>query len=275
MGIKIDGKALAEQHTQNLITKLQKLKADRDPKIVSFCNTEDEPSVKYTQMKAAKAEEVGITFIIEDYDTKTSRQTLRSLIEQYNQDSTVDGIMVQLPLPEHLVVFQQDLLELIDPKKDVDGLTEAGQQMYLPATVKSVISILNAEWPGWEHSTIAVVGSTGEVGRPLVKVLQEQLIPIEAQKLVQIDRDQGDLNTDLKDCDIVISATGQEHLIKPEMIQPQAGLIDVGLGDFDPACYDQASKYTGKYGGVGPMTVISLMENLFEAFVGSDHSNVQ
>lgn len=260
MGIRIDGSALAELHATHLRGAL--VEVWRKPKIVSFCNTEDEPSVKYTSMKAQKAEEVGIEFKVEEYDTSTEQLILAEKIRQYNSDPTVDGIMVQLPLPLDLVVFQTDLLELIDPHKDVDGLTEAGQQFFMPATVKSVISILQAEVSDWEKKRIGLVGSEGEVGKPLAEVLIKKGV----QDIILIDIEQGNLDKDLLKCDIIISATGKENLIKPEMIKEGSVLIDVGLGDFDPACYDKASKYTAKYKGVGPMTVISLMENVLESF---------
>lgn len=260
MGIRIDGSALAELHATHLRGVL--IKSGRKPKIVSFCNTEDEPSVKYTAMKAQKAEEVGIEFKVEEYDTSTEQLILVDKIRLYNQDPTVDGIMVQLPVPLDLVVFQTDLLELIDPHKDVDGLTEAGQQFFMPATVKSVISILEAEIPNWEKQSIGLVGSEGEVGKPLTEVLNKKGV----QDITLIDIKQGSLDKDLLKCGIIISATGKENLIKPEMIKNGAVLIDVGLGDFDPTCYDKAGKYTAKYKGVGPMTVISLMENVIESF---------
>lgn len=260
MSIRIDGAALAELHAAHLRGAL--VKKGRKPKIVSFCNTEDQPSVKYTAMKAQKAEEVGIEFKVEEYDTSTEQLILADKIRLYNQDSTVDGIMVQLPVPLDLVVFQSDLLELIEPHKDVDGLTTAGQQFFMPATVKSVISILEAEVPDWENKSIGLVGSEGEVGKPLTEVLNKKGV----QNLTLIDIEQGNLNQDLLKCEIVISATGKENLIKSEMIKDGAVLIDVGLGDFDPACYDKAGKYTAKYKGVGPMTVISLMENVIESW---------
>lgn len=260
---KIDGKALAEQSKQKLIERLSELviKGKRKPGIVSFCNTEDSPSVKYTQMKQAKAEEVGIRFLVERYDTQTLEQDLRTKIRGYNLDQTIDGIMVQLPVPLELVVFKEDLLNLIDPQKDVDGLTVAGRKIYLPATVKSVISILESTTPGWEDWLVGVVGSEGEIGAPLVEIIREMGVEV-----VKIDRIKGDINTDLKDCKVVVSCVGRESLIKASMIKPGSVLIDVGLGDFDPECFAKAGKYTAKFGGVGPMTVISLMENVVEAY---------
>ncbi len=260
MGYKIDGLALAADHTAKLKVNLQ-----GHPTIVSFCNQEDEPSVRYTEMKAQKAAEIGIIFKKEMYSTSTSQEELVEKIRRYNEDPTINGIMVQLPVPLDLVVFQQDLLNLITPKKDVDGLTAEGQKIYMPATVKSVISLLEAEVPGWQQQKIAVVGSEGEIGKPLTETLKSQgVTPIE------IDLNKGDLTTDLHQADIVISTTGKEYLIKPDMVRPGVVAIDVGLGDLDPEVYDKASKYTARTGGVGPMTVVSLMENVVESAHGLD-----
>jgi len=260
---RIDCRALAEKHQLALVSHLRSFRSSRAPRIVSFCNTENGPSVRYTQMKKSKAEEVGIEFRVENYNTKTLYNDLQDKVNQYNQSEVVDGIMVQLPLPLDLTVFRSDLLRLINTDKDVDGLTEEGQRVFLPATVKSVVSILNAEVKGWQEQRIGVVGSEGEVGKPLLRFLEQSNLGV---KPLRIDRGQGDLDHDLTLCGIVISCVGRENLIKAEMIKEGAVLIDVGLGDFDVSCFAKASKYTGKFGGVGPMTVISLMENVVESF---------
>lgn len=265
----IDGKALAKKHEENLRQTLKQVQGDsgtkRNPSIVSFCNQDDPPSVKYTFMKLQKATDLGIDFIAEEFSADTPHDYLIRMVKQYNENPAIDGIMVQLPLPDELNVFKDDLLDLIDPEKDVDGLT--GKGSFLPATVRGVLSILDDEIPEWKKRKIAIVGSEGEVGKPLSLELKSR-----GGKLgnlrggILIDKNVGDLNEDLKESDIVISATGQEGLIKPEMIKDGAILIDVGLGDFDPGCYEKASRYTPVTGGVGPMTVISLMENAVESY---------
>ncbi len=267
MGMKIDGTALAAKHTENLKQQLQSLHPTRQPTIVSFCNEEDPPSVKYTEMKFQKAEEVGIIFKKEMYNKTTPEIELSEKLTQYNDDPEVDGIMVQLPVPLDLVVFQKDLLQRINPQKDVDGLTEAGQQLFMPATVKSVISLLDEEVENWQSREIGVIGAMGEIGKPLVRILRDKGV----QSIVEIDLAHGDLANDLRDCDIVISTTGKEGLIKAEMVREGVVAIDVGLGDLDPAVYEKASKYTGRIGGVGPMTVVSLMENVVESYRNERH----
>ena len=195
----------------------------------------------------------------EEFSANTPREYLEKMVNKYSKDSEIDGILVQLPLPENLNPFREGLLNLIPLEKDIDGLRD--ESPYLPATVKAVISILDENVKEWKSEKIAVVGATGEVGKPMVKYLKENNVTVS-----EISRNLGNLDTDLKDADIIVSAVGEENLIKEEMIKNGVILIDVGLGDFDSGCYERASMYTPKTGGVGPMTVISLMENVVESY---------
>lgn len=255
----IDGRVLAKKHEQILKKKLAKIKKTKNPAIVSFCNIEDPPSVKYTFMKFMKARQIGIDFMAEEFSANTDRSILSDLITQYVGDPNIDGIMVQLPLPPDLNIFKEDLLNLIPPEKDVDGITPRGN--FLSATVRAVLTILDEEIEDWKEKIVAVVGSQGEIGKPLCNFLEGQNI-----KFLKIDKYEGNLLTDLKKADIIISATGQKGLIKQDMIKEGVILIDVGLGDFDKRCYKKASRYTPIFGGVGPVTVICLMENIIRSF---------
>ncbi len=252
----INGSILAKAHEQALKKRLKKLNAR--PAIVSFCNTEDPASQKYTFMKLTKARQIGIDFMAEEFSSQTEHAYLAELVAKYSGDPNIDGIMVQLPLPPDLNIFKEDLVNLIPPEKDVDGLTEKGN--FLSATVRAVLSILDEKVPGWKKQIVAIVGSSGEVGEPLTAYLEKEKVGI-----LTIDK-YSQNNNDLKMADVIISATGQKNLIKPDMIKEGVVLIDVGLGDFDSSCYRKALKYTPVFGGVGPMTVISLMENVVGSF---------
>lgn len=256
---KINGKILAKKHEKALKEKLLKIKKTRNPAVISFCNIEDPASVKYTFMKLSKARQIGIDFMAEEFSAQTDRAYLAELVTKYSGDPNIDGIMVQLPLPPDLNIFKGDLLNLIPSEKDVDGLT--GQGLFLSATVRAVLTILDEEVAEWKNQIIAVVGAEGEVGKPLCNYLEGQNI-----KFLKIDKYEGNLLRDLKNADIIISATGQKNLIKSDMIKEGVILIDVGLGDFERECYKKASRYTPVFGGVGPMTVISLMENVVESY---------
>ncbi len=255
----IDGKALAKKHEDALRINLAQIKKARNPMVVSFCNQDDPPSVKYTFMKMQKALDLGIDFSAEEFSADTPEEKLTKLVEKYANEDSVDGVLVQLPLPDELNPFKQKLLNLIPPKKDVDGLIGTG--LFMSATVKGVISLLNEYIKNWQSKIIAVVGATGEVGGDMILALKKMGL-----KPLGISR-RADNFKDLKSAQIIISATGQESLIKQDMITDGVVLIDVGLGDFDPRCYKKASMYTPVIGGVGPMTVISLMENVVESYM--------
>lgn len=279
----IDGKSLAKKHEDILKEKLSSF-GERKPTLVSFCNRDDSSAVKYTQLKKQKAEDLKIVFIVEEYDGKTYEDNLVNRLNKYASDPEIDGILIQLPLPDSLKPSKVNLINLIPPEKDVDGLTG---KSFLPATVKGIISILdslsrhpareagripldsgsnNDEMPkqvwhdGWKNKKVAVVGATGEVGGEMILALKKMRL-----KPLEISR-RADNFKELKKAQIIISATGQESLIKSKMIKEGAILIDVGLGDFDTECYKKANKYTPITGGVGPMTVISLMENVVESY---------
>lgn len=254
----IDGKTLAKKHEDILKAELSGLNGRR-PTLVSFCNRDDLLSVKYTFLKKQKALDLGIKFLVEEMNSQTSKDDLAGRLKKYGEDWNIDGILIQLPLSDLLKPYKDDLVNLIPLEKDSDGLTGKGK--FLPATVKGVISILDEEISGWTEKKIAIVGSKGEVGKHLSLALHTR-----SGKLIEVDKNIGDLGKDLQDADIVTSATGKKSLIKPEMIKDGAILIDIGLGDFDPGSYHKASKYTPVIGGVGPMTVISLMENVVESY---------
>lgn len=271
----INGTQLARQHEQSLKKRLEVFQGQvrdtrpdvvlRRPVIVSFCNEQDKPSVIYTGMKQRKAEQIGIEFRVINFTDQTPQALITNRIRGLNEDNGADGVMIQLPLPNGLNIFQPYILEQISSDKDVDGLTPKGRELYLPATVASVMSILNEQVQTWPEMNIGVAGAAGEVGRPLVDALRRSASHL---NLVTVDRKiSGTALTDLRGCDLVISVIGRKHIISADMLMPGVVIIDVGLGgssqegDFSPDVYNMARMGTMPKGGVGPMTVISLMEN--------------
>ena len=261
----LNGKALALKHEELLkerLDKLAKIKRNgypRQPQLVSFCNSEDLGSVKYTEMKQKKAEDLGINFLTEFYLRNETKEKIASDIAHYNRALDIDGIMLQLPLPETLESSEEKILNLIDPKKDVDGLVKTSP--FLPATIKGVISILDEYIPDWRKMETAVVGATGEMGGDMIAALKDLgLYPLEISR-------REDNFSEIKKAKLVISATGQEGLVTEDLIVEGVILVDIGLGDFDPSCFEKATAYTPKIGGVGPMTVISLMENVVDSYM--------
>lgn len=251
----IDGKALALQHEEALREKIQQLK--KPPTVVSILIGDDPSSEMYSKMKSKKAQELGIDFKIERFEAQPSRLPhVHKRIKQLNEDGNINGVMIQLPAPN-----QEELVSQIDPGKDIDGLT--GKGLFMPATVRGVESILDSISVIDGTKVFAVIGAGGMVGQEMVHLLIHQ-----GEEVIEIDQKfSGTSLEDIKDADVVISCVGKNNLVKSEHIKDGVVLIDVGLGDFDPACYAKASAYTPVKGGVGPMTIISLMENIVDTVV--------
>jgi methylenetetrahydrofolate dehydrogenase (NADP+) / methenyltetrahydrofolate cyclohydrolase len=235
--IRFDGRQFANNLAVDLESKFKNVKA----KIVTILDTENEGSVKYTQLKQNMADRLGVQFEkIEDQNFD---------IDVLNNDPTVNGIIIQLPYPN-----SNKLISLIDPAKDVDGLRE--KSPYLPAVVVAVQKILDV-YDG--VGMIAVVGSKGHVGQNLVA------------KLDAVGMDKKDFNEEiLRGADVIISATGSPGLIKEGMVKPGFTAIDLGFPkpDFTDEAIAHSSFYTPVPGGVGPVTVVSLFENLLVSMDG-------
>lgn len=273
----IDGRKLALLRQQKLVEEIKKL--SKTPKVVSILVGSDPPSVLYTKIKQMKAEEIGIDFqpiyfIIppQGWDIVCAK------IKELNNDESVDGIMVQLPLPEEFLKGrdEKELLNLIVPEKDVDGLNYAQKVTpFVPAAVKAVISILEDEQIDVRGKKIVVVGASDLVGKPVM----EELIKM-GGKVTLCDSKTMRLQGETLEAQILISATGVPGLITGEMVKDGVIVIDVGasskgrlasgretiVGDVDfDSVYPKASRITPVPGGVGPMTVISLMENVVKS----------
>lgn len=256
----IDGKALAEKLGAELKKKLGDLK--EKPLVVSILIGSDPNSLLYTQMKQKKAEEFNIDFLPMKFSVKTSFENVSKQIKILNNNPEVKGIMIQLPIPKDFLrgLNKNDVIGLINPKKDIDGMLL--ESSFLSATVKGVVKIIQNLELKVQNLVFGVAGSEGEVGKPLV----HELAAMGAKEIVRVDKRLPESSLmDLKKADVVISCTGVQGLIGPEMVKEGVIAIDVGLGDFDPAVYEKAALYTPKFGGVGPLTIISLMENILEA----------
>lgn len=268
----------------------------RPLKIMSIYPQEDPASILYTKLKQQDAQQAGIKYLTQPVSLQAGRQTWLQAIMQANQNSQIQAILVQKPSrqqyqqhnqdPQSFASWWQNLAEAIDPRKDIDGLAPVNlfklekkaqqviQQEYLPednldnyllpATAQAVIDIA---WQAVGQSLdllrskqVAVVGRSVIVGRPAVAGWQVLGVPVSNLG------SKNDLGQDLRTADIIVSATGQSSLIKPNWIKEGAILIDVGAPEpeFDPTCYAKASFYTPVPYGVGPVTRACLLENLFK-----------
>lgn len=243
----IDGKAIAAKRLASLKLKVQSL--TRPPKLAIVLIGDDPASKIYVSLKIKKAKEIGI-------ETEV-RQDL-------NTDA--DGIIVQIPGP-------QELIDRIPLEKDVDGLRE--NSPFLPATVKGILTILQDVIPAkagiyidsgsalrLSGMTFCVVGQGKLVGKPLSDYLEKNNC-----KVIRCDEFTKDLKTETLKGDVLVSATGVEHLIKADMVKNGAVVIDCGSpkAEVDPAAAEVASVMTPVPGGVGPLTVVSLLENTVQA----------
>lgn len=262
----IDGKALALKRETVLKEQIKRLNVR--PCLASILIGQDPASLMYINMKSKKAFEVGINFERLQFSAYIAFEDVIKQISLLNRQANIDGIMVQLPLPEAFLQDRspQDLLRIIAPQKDVDGLKT--DSPFMSATVKAVLSILEDEGVLPTSGKIVVVGASGAVGEKLVQVLKTRGVDV-------LGVDQNDqLSEATLQADILISAVGKAGLINGEMIKNGVVAIDVGIsqvedkvaGDFDFASMEQkASLITPVPGGVGPMTIISLLENVVQA----------
>ena len=264
MAMIFDGRKLAQEKEGKLVLAVAEFKKTHGfvPKLVSILIGDNPASIRYLVIKKAIGERAGIEVVVKKFSVNVSSQLVQRFIKQANLDSRVTGIMIQMPLPGKLRV-----LSAIAPSKDVDCLTtenlellKTGKPRFLPATTKAVASVFESAKIGLAGKKIVIVGSKGFVGEPLFDYLKGQGFSVTG-----IDKETKTLGEVTRQADILISATGVPNLIKKEMIKKGAVVIDVGYPQPDvdfAAVAEVASFITPVPGGVGPLTVISLLENV-------------
>ena len=275
----IDGKAIALELRQEVRAAIAGLVArgGRAPGLAVIMVGDNPASVVYVRNKRHACEECGIRSVSHDLARSTTEVELLTLIAQLNADPQVDGILVQLPLPEH--IRQDVVVERIDPRKDVDGfhpynigrLAERNP-LIRPCTPYGVIRMLERVGVTVKGQHCVVVGASNIVGRPM----SLELLLMGATTTVT-HRFTTALEQHVRMADVLIVAVGKPKLIPGAWIRPGAVVVDVGMNrlengrlvgdvDFDSA-RERASWITPVPGGVGPMTVAMLMKNTFEAAV--------
>jgi len=266
MATIFDGRRFAAEKEISLQNRVLGLKARGVyPKLASIIVGEDPASVLYVNLKKKAAERIGAELDIYKIPANVKLDDLILLIDTLNTDETVQGVMVQLPLPESLSSHKSQITNSIAPAKDVDGLRS--DSIFLHPTSKAVMDILRLalkEQPlKGDPCKVVVVGATGMVGTPLVKELKS-----EGYEVIECNTNTTDLRGQSSQADIVISCAGVPNLIMDDMVKPGAIVIDVGSprGDVDfELVSKKASFITPVPGGVGPVTISSLLENLISA----------
>ncbi len=269
----IDGKAIAATLLDSIKLRIDaRLKANRRaPSLAVVLIGGDPASAIYVRNKRLACEKVGIKSLAYDLPSSTSEAELLKLIKQLNEDKTVDGILVQSPLPAH--IKDEHIIEQINPDKDVDGFHpyNIGRLAVRQPTLRSctpfgVIKLLQAANIPLMGLDAVVVGVSNHVGRPMALELL-----LAGCTVTSCHRHTKDLAKAIMQADLVVAAAGKPGLIKGEWIKPGAIVIDIGInrladgsiaGDVDfNAAKERAAYITPVPGGVGPMTVATLMEN--------------
>jgi len=274
----LDGKALASRMRTALAEDVSALteKHGRAPGLAVILVGDDPASHVYVRNKKIGCEKIGIRSFSHELPADTSQQHLLGLISELNQDPKVDGILVQLPVPEH--INSETIIEAIDPGKDVDGFhpynigrLTARQPALRSCTPYGCMKLLEETGVDLHGRECVVVGASNIVGRPMALELL-----LAGATVTVCHRFTRDLQSHIERAEIVIAAAGKQGLIRGEWIRPGAIVIDVGIHrlpdgsltgdvDFDTASH-RAAWITPVPGGVGPMTITMLLANTVQAF---------
>lgn len=273
----LDGKSLSA-HIQATIQS-QVMSLPRAPKLVVILVGNDAPSLAYVTMKAKACKNVGIDGSVLNLPESTQESELLAHIRTLNTDDNVDGILVQLPLPKHIDTAK--ILESITPEKDVDGFhplnvgrIQTNTQVdssFAPATPLGIMRLLEHYKIDPKGKNVAIIGASNIVGKPLAALMHNANATISLCHIYTQD-----LSLYTKRADIVCVGVGKQNLLRAEMIQEGAVVIDIGINrlesgklvgdvDFDNVA-KKASFITPVPGGVGPMTIASLLENTLKAY---------
>jgi methylenetetrahydrofolate dehydrogenase (NADP+) / methenyltetrahydrofolate cyclohydrolase len=270
----IDGKAIAAQIRQEVIADVQTLREQGVvPKLDVIIAGGDPASVVYARSKAKASTNVGIEFELHELPEDVSNEEILALIDRLNNDSTVHGIMVELPLPKHL--DKAKVMKAVSPLKDVDGVHPinrgyilSGEEGLFPATPESCIEVMLRSGLEIAGKHVVIVGRGETVGKPLVFMI----LKYNATITVCHSRTP-DLGYHTRQADIVVAAVGVPKLVKGDMIRPGAIVIDAGINeieggicgdvDFD-AAKEVAGAITPVPGGVGSLTTVLVLRNVLK-----------
>jgi methylenetetrahydrofolate dehydrogenase (NADP+)/methenyltetrahydrofolate cyclohydrolase len=273
----LDGKAIAADIRSDIKARVQGLteSGQRPPGLVVVLVGEDPASQVYVRNKQRSCEEVGFLSELKRLPADTSQKALITLIDELNQREEIDGILVQLPLPGQ--IDEEAVIERILPTKDVDGFHPYNvgrlalkMPILRPCTPKGVMTMLERTGQNLEGLDAVIIGQSNIVGRPMAL----ELLAARCTITVCHSRTK-DLAGKVRNADVVVAAVGRPNFVQGDWIKPGALVIDVGINrlddgklcgdvDFD-ACRENASWITPVPGGVGPMTIATLLENTLHA----------
>lgn len=268
----IDGKQIAKDLLENIRLEIieRANQGQRNPCLAVILVGDDPASEVYVRNKKIACEKVGIKSLSYDVESNISQAELLAIVNKLNVDKDVDGILVQSPLPDH--INEEEIIHAIHPNKDVDGfhpmnigLLALRQPRLRSCTPYGVIKMLKATGIELKGLDATIVGVSNNVGRPMALELL-----LEACTITSCHSKTKDLKQKVRQADLVVVAAGRQNLVKGEWIKKGAIVIDIGINRIDGKLvgdveFDSASKNAGYItpvpGGVGPMTVATLMEN--------------
>lgn len=279
----IDGKAIAAKIKEEIAAEVKQIIANggKRPHLAAILVGHDGGSETYVASKVKACEECGFTSTLIRYETDITEEMLLNTVQELNNDPDIDGFIVQLPLPKH--IDEQKVTEAIDYRKDVDGFhpvnvgrLSIGLPCFLSATPNGIMELLARYGIETKGKKCVVLGRSNIVGKPMASLMMQKSIPGDATVTVCHSHTEN-IADECRKADIIIAALGQPNFVKAGMVKEGAVVIDVGTtrikddtrksgfrlcGDVDfdnvaPKC----SYITPVPGGVGPMTIVSLMKN--------------
>ncbi|MDG1158368.1 MAG: bifunctional methylenetetrahydrofolate dehydrogenase/methenyltetrahydrofolate cyclohydrolase FolD [Flavobacteriales bacterium] len=285
--ILLDGKATSKAIKEEIAAEVtaRKEKGLKTPHLAAVLIGDDGASQTYVSSKVKACEKIGFTSTLIRKPANTSEEELLSIVDELNKDESIDGFIVQLPLPKH--IDEQKVLLAIDPRKDVDGFhpenvgrMALGLPCYLPATPYGIMQLLERYNVPTEGKNCVVIGRSHIVGSPMSILLSQNTNPGNCTVTLTHSRTQ-DLESIVRNADILVVALGKAEFVKGEMVKEGAVVIDVGItrvpdastergyriaGDVDfDSVSPKCSFITPVPGGVGPMTIASLLKNTLQA----------
>ena len=283
----LDGKATAAQIRTELAQAVQqrKLEGKKIPHLAAVLVGNDGGSVSYVNSKVSACDQIGFESTLIRYDSSVPEDILLDKVRQLNEDKSIDGFIVQLPLPAH--IDELKITQAIDPKKDVDGFhpRNLGNMIlnlpgFLPATPAGIMALIERNNIETEGKNCVIIGRSNIVGTPLSIMLGRNANPGNCTVTLAHSRTEN-LKEICLQADILIAAIGQPNLVTADMVKQGAVIIDVGTTRVDDATRERGWRLVGDVdfdavapkcsfispvpGGVGPMTIASLMMNTLKA----------
>ncbi len=276
--VLLDGQALAYHIEKDLKNKIQIITAQthKRPKLAVILVGKDPASITYVNMKIKACQRVGMDFDLKTLQENITEAKLLSLIKDYNTDQNISGVLVQLPLPRH--IDSKMVLEAIDPSKDVDGFHPLNigklctqKESFLPATPMGVMRLLKHYHIEIKGKDVAIIGASNIIGKPLSMLMLNAGASVSVCHILTKD-----ISFYTQNADIVCVGVGKPDLIKASMLKKGAVVVDIGInhlndgrivGDVDFTNVQKVAGFiTPVPKGVGPMTIVSLLENTLIAF---------